>query len=517
MNEQTGAADIRSVMVVDNDPAVLAFMTMLLEREGMSVSTAEDGLAALSMLESIHPDLMMIDLVMPNIGGDKLGKILRSQARFSDTYLIMISAISPEEDIDYRAFGYDVCIAKGPFNKMGPIVLDVISRLGVTIKRGTPGGIFGRENLFKREITRELLSTKRHAELIIDNLAESIVETNRAGRIISANAAATHLFGIREENLLSSNFVELFQGEQRQEVASRIAYAAPRAPADVVTLRYRERLLTLQFLAVDDDGVISPIIIAEDVTELHRSQEELESLVAARTQELAQANEALQAEIDRRAVLEERLRSSIREKEAMLDEIHHRVKNNLQVVSSLLNLSAKRVADERARDVIDDTRRRIQSLALVHDKLYGAGDLAAVHAQQYFRTLVDGVVASLADSSCPVRTTVDARDVTVPIDIAVPCALITNELVTNALKHAFKGRSSGAVAVTLRVFEDDSYQLEVADDGVGFASGVSFEAADTLGFRIVKVLARQLGASIEVHPSNGTRFEVRIPSSTGVA
>ncbi len=502
---------IRSVMVVDNDPGVLTFMTMLFEKEGLRVSTAEDGLAALSLLETEQPDLMLVDLVMPNIGGDKLGRILRSQDRFSDTYLVMISAISPEENIDYRRFGFDACIAKGPFAKMGPIVLDVLAQLGTTITRTSPGGIYGLENLYKREITRELLSTKRHAELIIDNLSESILETNREGRIIFTNVAATGLFGIPEENFLSSNLPNLFSQEERPVVTDRITRAQPGRPPESLTVRYQDRIVTLQILAVDDDGVVSTIVIAQDVTDLKRSREELESLVTARTAELARANESLQQEIDNRIRFEGRLKASIREKEVMLNEIHHRVKNNLQLISSLLNLSFNRVEAGPSRDILQDTRRRIHSLALVHDKLYGAQDLALVDAQKYFQTLVEEVVQSLADDTRTLHVSVDARGVTLPIDIAVPCALIINELITNAIKHAFSGRNSGSLRVRLVEENDRLYILEVTDDGTGLPEGVSFDNPRSLGVRIVTVLVRQLDGTLEVASDGGTRIRLLIP------
>ncbi|TVR70360.1 MAG: response regulator [Spirochaetaceae bacterium] len=497
---------LKTAMVVDNDPGVLAFMTVLLEKEGMSVTTAEDGLAALSALDTTQPDLIFVDLVMPNISGDKLGKILRSQSRFAETWLIMISAISPEEEIDYRRFGFDACIAKGPFNKMGPIVLEVISQLGTTITESKPGGIYGRENLFKREITRELLSTKRHSDLIIDNLAESILETSGDGRIISANSAATRLFGVPEEKLLSSNLLDLFEGDEREEIARGIAAAAPGSSRLEITQPYRDRVITLHILAVDDEGLVSPIVIAQDVTDAHRSQEELERRVAARTEELARANEALREEIRSRKLLEEELR-------AMLDEIHHRVKNNLQVVSSLLNLNARRIADAGLREMVLDTRQRIQTLALVHDKLYSAGNLAALDAQPYFRSLVEGIVSSLAPDDLSITATVEAQGVTMPIEKAVPCALIVNELITNAVKHAFRNRKSGSLCVTLGMKTDRSYIVEVSDDGVGMPEGTSAEDSHTLGLRIVSVLVRQLDAELRIERSGGTSFRIHIPGA----
>lgn len=519
MSESASTQTISSVLVVDNDPGVCTFMEVLLEKEEMEVRTAEDGLQALSVLETFSPDLMFIDLVMPNISGDKLGQVLRSQTRFNDTYLIVLSAISSEEEVDYLSWGFDACIAKGPFRKQGEVVLSVIKKLGSEITRERPGGIFGVENLYKREITRELLSTKRHFELILKNMSESIIETTQTGEIVFVNPAATTLLGTTEQEILSTDLDSLFDGqESRRLVRDALRQARSEGTSQPVVIDHHGKIVTLHVLTVEDDGSISVVIIAADVTETHRAQvalrnahDELELRVRDRTAELAAANEALQKEIERRTDLEHRLRASLREKEVMLDEIHHRVKNNLQVISSLMGLNANRLHDPASRDVIADMRRRVHSLSLVHDRLYQSRDLSGLDAQDYFRRLVDGLVGSLMDEEVPVAVTINAEGVGLPVDVAVPCALITNEVITNSLKHGFAGRSSGEVVVAMTRNDDLSLTLVISDNGVGIAETVDVHTPTGLGLRIIKVLAKQLGATFRLSRTNGTQFRFDIP------
>jgi PAS domain S-box-containing protein len=509
---------ISSVLVVDNDPGVCTFMQMLLEKEGMEVRTAEDGLHALEVLTDFSPDVMFIDLVMPNISGDKLGQVLRSQDRFADTYLIILSAISSEETIDYVAWGFDACVAKGPFKSQGEVVLSVLAKLGSEITRTRPGGVYGVENLYKREITRELLSTKRHFELTLKNMTESIIETTAEGRIVFVNPAATKLLDTPEEELLSTDLFSLFRETPGEPVFATVTRAREGQPTAPFLIEHRGKTVRLQILTVNDEGVLSIVIIGTDVTEkrraeeaLQRAHDELEERVRERTAELASVNESLKTEIEQRTRLERQLRDSLREKEVMLDEIHHRVKNNMQVISSLMGLNANRLEDPESREIITDMKRRVQSLSLVHDRLYQSGNLSAVEAQDYFRRLADGLIGSLKRDDQDIHVTIDAQGVSLPIQVAVPCALITNEAITNSLKHAFPEKTTGTVYLSLKRNADMSLTLVVEDDGVGIPDSVEISAPATLGLRIIKVLAKQLGASIKLRRTGGTRLQFDIP------
>jgi len=241
-------------------------MAMFLEKQGYKVESAEDGLRALTLLEDHVPDVVFIDLVMPNISGEKLCQILRSQRRFDESYCIVLSAISSEEEVDYQSYGFDACIAKGPLTSLGETILQVIGKLGNEITRTDPGGIFGLEHLYRREITRELLSKKRHFELILGNMAESLLETTGDGKVVFANPAAVDLLGVPEEVLLSVPIESLFE-ENRDAIGAQLRTALSDGATQRQTVTRDQRILLVQMLRVDDDGEISLVVLIEDATE----------------------------------------------------------------------------------------------------------------------------------------------------------------------------------------------------------------------------------------------------------
>jgi len=214
-------------------------------------------------------------------------------------------------------------------------------------------------------------------------------------------------------------------------------------------------------------------------------------------------------DISERKLAEERIMASLREKEILLKEIHHRVKNNLQVVSSMLHLQTSYVHDEADRELFIESENRVKSMALVHEKLYQSGDLAKINFLQYVDDLVNSLISSYSLSPERVKIKVVVPDISMSIDKAVPCALILNELISNVFKHAFETSSEGEALVSLTVAPDKHITLVVRDNGSGFPEGFSIEKATSLGLQLVQALAGQLKASIRVTNQNGACFELR--------
>lgn len=207
---------------------------------------------------------------------------------------------------------------------------------------------------------------------------------------------------------------------------------------------------------------------------------------------------------------EEQIRASLREKEVLLKEIHHRVKNNMQVISSLVSLQADELPDATTRAVFQDVTHRVRSMALVHEKLYESDDLARVEFAGYARSLLEYLWRAHGSAASGVRLVLDVEPVPLSVTAAVPCGLILNELASNALKHAFAGRDGGEVAVTLRGDDDGEVRLRIGDDGTGLPPGFDWRQARSLGLRLVQMLAGQLGGQLEVQTreGEGTQFQV---------
>jgi two-component sensor histidine kinase/CheY-like chemotaxis protein len=249
---------------------------------------------------------------------------------------------------------------------------------------------------------------------------------------------------------------------------------------------------------------------------LRRSIEELQSENVKRQRVEDELRRSLdRTDRSRRAMLstmedqkraEEAVQASLREKEILLREIHHRVKNNMQVISSLLNMQAGHIKDENARRMLKEGQLRIRSMALVHEKLYQSRDLAKIDFAAYLRSLSAHLFQFFAVDADRIRLETDLEDVSLDIISAVPCGLVINELLTNALKYAFPGDRKGVVRVELHRGEDGTFELRVADDGAGFPEAVDFRRTDSLGLQIVNLLVGQLEGTIELDRTNGTAF-----------
>jgi len=220
----------KKVLVVDNHPLILKYMQRLLDKRGDEVLVASDGLSALKLLNEHRPDVILVDQVMPNITGDKLCRIIRSRPEFKDTCVIMLSAIAAEIDLRFAEFGANYCIAKGPFDKMSTHVLALLYQLDADGKCGQSDRVIGKEDLFYRQISEELLYSKDHAEAILNHLAEGIVEITAECEIIYANPKAVDLIGIAEGDLLGTIFTDLFEEDDRRQIEDTLEMYQAGAP-----------------------------------------------------------------------------------------------------------------------------------------------------------------------------------------------------------------------------------------------------------------------------------------------
>jgi two-component sensor histidine kinase len=208
---------------------------------------------------------------------------------------------------------------------------------------------------------------------------------------------------------------------------------------------------------------------------------------------------------------EDALRTSLDEKTALLREVHHRVKNNLQIVSSLLNLQADQEKSQPALAALRDTQTRVRSMALLHEMLYRTENLARINGAAYIEGLCAHLFHALGADPNRVRLDCRAAAVELGLDQAVPCGLIVNELVSNAIEHAFPEGRAGLITVELRRDADDRLALTVADDGAGFPAGFDFSRTSTLGLQLVRVLANQLKGVLRLERGRGAVFQVTFP------
>ncbi|MFH1214991.1 MAG: PAS domain S-box protein [Pseudomonadota bacterium] len=263
------------ILAVDNNPVMLKLLFHYLEGKGHIVMAAESGISALDILNTFIPDVMFIDFIMPGISGKNLCKIVRCDTKFTNTYIAILSATAAEGQYDVTRWGADTCIAKGPFNMVaGHIqsILDMIERGEVM---DFSGQIFGKNEIQHRQITKELLSTQSHMDVIFNNLSEGVLEFNREKRIVYTNNSAHLLCGQPEEKLLGLHVLELFDEPFRPPIEKFIdqTFASFRQTASQNHICLNNRTVTLDFIPVNNDETASIILIIHDIT-IHKVAEE---------------------------------------------------------------------------------------------------------------------------------------------------------------------------------------------------------------------------------------------------
>ncbi len=262
---------------------------------------------------------------------------------------------------------------------------------------------------------------------------------------------------------------------------------------------------------------------------LREAHFELEKQVLERTEALSRANEVLRLEMDERQRIEDKLKKSLEEKEILLKEIHHRVKNNLQIISSLLNLQSRYINDKKMLDIYKESQNRVKSMAIIHEKLYQSEDLAKIDFGDYVRSLILDLFNSYGINKSRINLDIDIKDVLLDINTAIPCGLIVNELVTNSIKHGFPANKSPKTEnrvllnsdshiaanslekdrISVKITnENEFYIMTVYDNGIGFPDDLDFKNTDSLGMQLVISLTSQLKGTVELEKDNGTLFKI---------
>ena len=319
---------MRNILVVDNSPVILKLVSHALEREGHKVATAENGLEALKILESFKPDAIVTDLIMPKISGDIFCQIIRSRKEYNDVLLVVLSAVAAEEEFNYKAFGVDVCIAKGPAQKMCQHVLYALKHYQAGTDHQGNDAILGMDGIYKREITTELLSAKRHFEITLEHMTDGFVEMTTAAQIIYANKQAEHFFNRSREELVSSIFYNLFPKKLQLRLA-RYVKKPLNGPIDIgedeIIMVNGLRVL-MKFIPVREAEQESMIVLVSDISQRKELEQlitnhlrNLEETISLRTREYLNINKILHDEIKKHAASNEELIRVIRQLEAVLD------------------------------------------------------------------------------------------------------------------------------------------------------------------------------------------------------
>lgn len=344
-----------------------------------------------------------------------------------------------------------------------------------------------KEIIEHKETVTILRESENYLKVLFEQAADAIFVSNLDGSLIKVNKQACQSIGYTDDEMLKLSVSDVDATTPSPELFDRFAQnLSPDHPITTESAHRRK------------DGSIFPVEIRIALLQTHSGLQLL----------------GIVRDITERRQAEKALRASLEEKTVLLKEVHHRVKNNLQIVTSLLNLQARQIQNPAALAALQDTQGRIRSMALLHESLYREGELGRINGAAYLTHLCAHLSTAFgAVDQQRVRLLHQLAPVTLTLDQAMPCGLIVNELVSNAFKHAFPSERSGEIRVELGAEPDGRLALAVIDDGVGLPPGLDLGHSETLGWQLVAGLARQLGGSIEIHTDIGTAFHITFPAS----
>jgi PAS domain S-box-containing protein len=335
-----------------------------------------------------------------------------------------------------------------------------------------------------------LRESEQRFRLLVENVREyALVQTDFEGIVTSWNPGAARLFGYDSAEIVGKPFALLLPEQDRRE-----GIIAP----EMASLSRGERNLDAHAVQRKDGSQFWAEWITEPVLDDNG--------------ELRGTAKVMRDETERQRA-EGALRGSLAEKESLLSEVHHRVKNNLQVITSLLSLQSRGLNDPNATRLFHETRNRVQSIASIHESLYRSSAFARINLLDYTQRVVHGLVR-FYNAQTRVKVTIEGEGASLELERAAPFGLLLNELASNAFRHGFPEPDSGSLIVTVQG-DYETVLLQVRDTGRGLPAGFREEEATSLGLRLVRMLVTQLNARIEFHSGAGTSVSVRIPVGKG--
>jgi|TARA_B100002003_G_scaffold251790_1_gene297581 PAS domain S-box-containing protein len=353
-------------------------------------------------------------------------------------------------------------------------------------------------------------------QLYIESLEEAsdcvlIADANQ--QLMYANNAISALMGIEPDSARGQPMLDLLFHSERDAANATVGLTTDgRWHGEVNNQRGQEKYTAETTLATVKDSNDNPIAyvgIARDITDRKLTEAELANYRRNLEQLVDDRTEALSREVVEHKSARENLANSLREKELLLKEVHHRVKNNMQIVSSLLNIQAESVEDNRFTSLLKASQQRIKSMAMIHENLYQSESLVEIDFHDYIQSLANSLCRLYTSPGITIHLDIGVDDVNLDIDTAVPCGLIINELISNALKHAYDDHvGSGTIGVYFRK-TNGCYELTICDDGRGMPEDFDFNNTQSMGMEIVCILTEQLEGEIEYHRGKGSRFTIK--------
>ncbi len=473
---------VRILLVEDNPGDARLLRETLVETlfsrfELIHVEELSEGL---QRLQQEHFDLILLDLMLPDEQG--FGTFTRTHSQAPRVPIIVLTGLD-DETLAFKAVreGAQDYLVKGQFD----------------------GNLLVRAMRYATErkcADEALLDSEERHRLLFETMAEGVVFQNIGGEITSANAAAQRILGLTLDQMKGRTSLD---PRWRAIHEDGTDFEGDTHPA-MVALRTGEPVQDVVMgVFHPQEGAYRWINI--NAIPLFRAGESCPYQVYTTFNDITDRKRA-----------EDRLQASLREKEMLLKEIHHRVKNNLQVIASLLDLQAESIQDPAVLQMFQESRNRVRAMGLVHEQLYRSRDLSRIRAARYVPDLVNHLLSIYGSTAVAIDTCIQIDDVHLGVDTAIPCGLLITELVSNAFKHAFPDLEAGSwdgeegrqVYVELKADGDEKIRLVVRDNGVGLPPQLDWRRTPSLGLQLVDLLSRQIHGSVELDQTLGTKFTI---------
>lgn len=350
-------------------------------------------------------------------------------------------------------------------------------------KKGKLVGLEGvlRNITERKRAEEELQAREAYLDQLFESAQEAIVMADNKGKALRINKEFSKLFGYTSEEAVGQILDELIVPKKLRKSATLITdkvAMGEKTSFEAIRCRKDGQMIDVSVLA-------SPIVVGGKQIGTY----------------------GIYRNITERKKAEEQIKGSLKEKEILLQEVHHRVKNNMQIISSLLNLQSRHIKDKESLDLFKSSQNRVKSMALIHERLYQSKDFTRIDVADYVKHLTNHLLITYGFSKDTVKLIINIKDIFLDINTAIPCALIINELVSNSLKHAFLNGKKGEIKISMRSLNKGEIELVVSDNGEGMPADANLKNTKSLGLYLVSMLAEdQLHGEIELDKSKGTRF-----------
>ena len=336
----------------------------------------------------------------------------------------------------------------------------------------------------RKQAEEALLESEERFRTAFENAATGIALMTNDGYFMKVNQTLCRILGYSEEELLDKTWVEITEPD---DLNGCFGWLKRIKAGEEST--YEKRFI---------HKLGNPVWVMMSTSLVFDSQGQIRYYIS------------LFQDIMSRKEAEEQVKASLKEKEVLLREIHHRVKNNMQTIISLLRLQGDKIEDKKYADMFKEGEDRIRSMSLIHEQLYQTKDFANIDFGEYIKTLTNGLLTSSGVNTNKIRLNIEVKDVFFDIENAIPCGLIINELVSNSLKYAFPQGKEGEISITLQSTNEDEFELSVSDNGIGISENLDIEQTGTMGLQLVKVLAEnQPDGKIDLDRTGGTQFRIK--------